>query len=87
MNDTEGRFAERLAVDLAHLLGIGVAIENISAEEHEGGMRVVASILFDGRIETVEAWAPDESMLYRLLMSRAVDLWRVSAFSGLAGPL
>jgi len=44
------------------------------------------SILFDGRIETAEAWAPDDAALYRLLMSRAIELWRVSAFSGLIGP-
>jgi hypothetical protein len=87
MNDAEQRFAERLAEDLGRTLGIGIAVEALEITESDGVKHVGVSILFDGRIETVEAWAPDDASLYRLLMMRAIELWRVSAFSGLVGPV
>ncbi len=88
MNDPDERFVERLATDLERVFGIGVAVESISAPA-EGGrtMRVAASILFNGRIETLEAWAPNEALLYQVLMSRAVEILRAEAFAGLAGPI
>ena len=87
MNDAEERFAERLSQDLKNVLGIGIAVEGLEISQHEGTKRVQVSILYDGRIDTIEAWAPDDASLYRLLMTRAAELWRVSAFSGLSGPL
>jgi len=83
----EEQFAERLSQDLERAFGIGIALEGIEFTEVDGVQRVEVSILYDGRIDTIEAWAPDDSSLYRLLMTRAAELWRVSAFSGLSGPL
>jgi hypothetical protein len=88
VNVARERFAERLALDLQRVFGIGIAIEGSTGPEEDGeSTRVAASILFDGRIETLEAWAPNEELLYWLVMSRAVELLRVDAFSGLAGPI
>ena len=86
MTEEEEALAERLARDLEKAFGIGIAVEGIEITERDGIKRVEVSILYDGRIETIEAWAPDDPSLYRLLMTRAAELWRVSAFSGLSGP-
>jgi len=86
VNDAEEQFAERVANDLRRTFGIGIAVQGLEITERDGLKHVAVSILFDGRIETAEAWAPDDAALYRLLMSRAIELWRVSAFSGLIGP-
>ena len=87
MTDVEERFAERLAEDLGRILGIGVAVEDLEITDQDPTKRVAVSILFDGHIETVEAWAADDATLYRLVMRRAIELWRVNAFSGLVGPI
>jgi hypothetical protein len=86
MDDAEAQFAERLAADLEHVLGAGIAIDDIelSTGEHEASVR--ATLLIEGRIETIEATAPDVVALYRPLMERAAELRLGAAFWRMIGP-
>jgi len=86
MNDAEAQFAERLAADLEQVLGAGIAIDDVelSAGDHEA--RIRATLLIEGRIETIEATAPDVVGLYRPLMERAAELRLGAAFWRMIGP-
>lgn len=86
MNDAEEQFAARLAADLERVLGAGLAIDDLelTAAGHDAHVR--ATILVDGRIETIEAAAPDVLGLYRPLMERAAELRLGAAFWRMIGP-
>lgn len=86
MNDAEEQFARRLADDLEHVLGIGIAIDDIelTADAHDAHVR--AMLLVDGRIETIEADGADILALYRPLIERAAELRLGAAFWRIVGP-
>jgi hypothetical protein len=86
MNDAEHRFAERLAEDLDRVLGAGLAVDDIelSASGEEASVR--ATLLVEGRIETIEVSGPDVVALYRPLIERAAELRLRSAFWRIVGP-
>jgi hypothetical protein len=86
MNDAEEQFAERLAVDLEHVLGAGIAIDDIELTHDEGVARVRATLLVEGRVETIEAEAPDDVALYRPIIERAAELRLGAAFWRMIGP-
>lgn len=86
MNDTEERFARRLAEDLDRVLGIGLAIDDVELAVVDGGVHVVATLLVEGRVETVEAEGPDVDGLYRPLIERAAELRLSAAFWRMVGP-
>jgi hypothetical protein len=86
MNDAEERFAERLAVDLEQVLGAGIAIDDIELSEGGDAAHVRATLLIEGRIETIEADAPDVLALYRPVMERAAELRLGAAFWRMVGP-
>ena len=86
MNDAEARFAERLAADLDHVLGIGIAIDDLELAVAETGATVVATLLIDGRVEQIEAAGPDLISLYRPLVQRAAEVRLASAFWQMIGP-
>jgi hypothetical protein len=86
MNDAEERFAERLAVDLERILGAGLAIDDIELTHGEGVARVRATLLVEGRVETIEAEAPDVVALYRPVMQRAAELRLAGAYWRMVGP-
>ena len=67
MNDAETRFAERLAEDLEQVLGAGIAVDDVEADDGQGAATVRATLLVEGRIESVEVSAPDVVALYRPL--------------------
>ncbi|HET7703988.1 MAG TPA: hypothetical protein VFK35_11355 [Candidatus Limnocylindrales bacterium] len=86
MNDAEQQFANRLAVDLERVLGAGIAVDDIEITAPEGECRVTATILIDGRMETLELVAPSVLDLYRPLLERAAELRLGAAFWRLVGP-
>ena len=88
MNDAEQQFAERLAVDLEHVLGVGIAIDDVELEIDEAGSaRVRATLLIGPRVETVEAEGPDVLGLYRAIVEQAAELRLRSAFWQMIGPV
>ncbi len=86
MNDAEERFAERLAEDLDRVLGAGLAVDDVELSTAEDAASVRATLLVEGRIETIEVTAPDVMGLYRPLIERAAELRLRSAFWRLVGP-
>ena len=86
MNDAETRFAERLAEDLDHVLGVGIAIDDLELAVADDGATVVATLLIDGRVEQIEAAGPDLNSLYRPLVQRAAEVRLDSAFWQMIGP-
>lgn len=86
MNDSEARFAERLGEDLDRVLGAGLAVDDIELSTVGGQARVRATLLVEGRIETIEITAPDMIGLYRPLIERAAELRLRSAFWRMIGP-
>jgi hypothetical protein len=87
VNDAETQFAERLAVDLERVLGVGIAIDDIELSVGEYDAHVVATVLIDGRIESMEAWGRDLIALYRPLVQRAAQIRLAGAFWQMIGPV
>jgi hypothetical protein len=86
MNEGEERFAERLAEDLDRVLGAGIAIDDIKLSHDASAAHVRATLLIEGRIETIEADASDVVALYRPIMERAAELRLGAAFWRMVGP-
>jgi hypothetical protein len=86
MNDAEERFAERLAEDLQRVLGAGIAIDDIELSSEDGAAHVRATLLVEGRIETIEADGADVVALYRPLVERAAVARLNGAFWRMVGP-
>ena len=86
MNDAEQRFAERLAEDLAQVLGAGVAVDDIEIRAGDAASSVRATLLVEGRIETIEVSGPDVVSLYRPLVERAAEVRLGAAFWRMIGP-
>ena len=87
MNGDEGAFAERLGEDLARVLGAGIAIDDVElSTSDDGRARVRATLLVEGRIETVEVEAANVSGLYRPLIERAAELRTRGTFWQVIGP-
>ncbi len=86
MNDAEERFAERLAEDLERVLGAGLAVDDIELSASDGHATVRATLLVEGRIETIEVSGPDVVALYRPLIERAAEIRLAAAFWRMTGP-
>ena len=86
MNDAEEQFASRLAADLERVLGAGIAIDDIELSEADDLAHVRATLLVEGRVETIEAEAPAIAGLYRPVMERAAELRLGAAFWRMVGP-
>ena len=88
MNDAEERFAERLAEDLARVLGVGILVDDIELAVGEGGRgaRVTATLIAGSRIETIEAVGTSVLALYEPLVQRAAELRLRDAFWQIVGP-
>ena len=86
MNDAEERFAERLATDLAVVLGAGIAVDDVQISAGDGVSSVRARLLVEGRVETIEVSGPDVVALYRPLIERAAELRLGAAFWRMVGP-
>jgi hypothetical protein len=86
MNNAEQQFAERLGEDLERVLGAGLAVDDIELSATGDQASVRATLLVEGRIETIEFTAPDVLGLYRPLIERAAELRLRSAFWRMIGP-
>ena len=86
MNDAEEQFARRLAIDLERVLGAGIAIDDVELTGADDVARVRATVLVEGRVETIEAEAPDILGLYRPVIERAAELRLGAAFWRMVGP-
>lgn len=86
MNDAEARFADRLAEDLDRVLGVGIAIDDIELTGGESAAHVSATLLVEGRVETIEADGPDVISLYRPLIEKAAEMRLAAAFWRMSGP-
>lgn len=86
MDDAEARFAERLAEDLERVLGAGIAIDDVELTAADGAAHARATILIDGRVETIEVSGPDVVALYRPLIKKAAELRLDAAFWRIVGP-
>jgi hypothetical protein len=86
VNDAETRFAERLGADLERVLGAGLAVDDIELSSAGDQATVTATLLVEGRIETIEVSAADVVGLYRPLIERAAELRLRSAFWRMVGP-
>jgi hypothetical protein len=86
MNDAEEQFAERLAVDLERVLGAGLAVDDIELSAADGQASVRATLLVEGRVETIEVTGPDVVALYRPLIERAAEIRLGAAFWRMIGP-
>lgn len=86
MNDAEQRFAERLATDLAQVLGAGIAVDDVELSAGDAVSSVRAMLLVEGRVETIEVSGPDVVALYRPLIERAAELRLGAAFWRMIGP-
>ena len=86
MNDAEERFAERLAEDLERVLGAGIAVDDIELSASDGRATVRATLLVEGRIETIEINGPDVVALYRPMIERAAEIRLAAAFWRMTGP-
>ncbi|MEA2520169.1 MAG: hypothetical protein QOF49_2249 [Chloroflexota bacterium] len=86
MNDAEEQFAARLAVDLAQVLGAGIAVDDVELHGADEGWSVRATLLVEGRVETIEVAGPDVISLYRPLIERAAELRLGAAFWRMVGP-
>ena len=88
MNDAEERFAERLAEDLARVLGVGTLVDDVELEVGEAGRgaRVRATLIAGPRTETIEAVGTSVLELYRPILQRAAELRLRDAFWQMIGP-
>ena len=86
MNDAEHQFAERLATDLAQVLGAGIAVDDVEISAGDAVSSVRATLLVEGRVETIEVSGPDVVSLYRPLIERAAELRLGAAFWRMIGP-
>ena len=88
MNDAEERFAERLAEDLARVLGVGIVVDDIELEVGEGGRgaRVTATLMAGPRVERIEAVGTSVLALYEPIVRRAAELRLKDAFWQMIGP-
>ena len=86
MNDAEEQFAARLAEDLEKVLGAGIAIDDVELSTGADVARVRATLLVEGRVETIEAEAPDILALYRPVIERVAELRLGAAFWRMVGP-
>ncbi len=86
MNDAEHQFAERLATDLAQVLGVGIAVDDVELSAGDEVSSVRATLLVEGRIETIEVSGPDVVSLYRPLIERAAEIRLGAAFWRMVGP-
>ena len=86
MNDAETRFSERLAEDLEHVLGAGIAVDDVELSTDGELARVRATLLVEGRVEAIDVTAPNVLALYRPLIERAAEIRLGAAFWRMVGP-
>ena len=73
-SEADERFGQRLADDLARILGTGIVIDELELAPEDGPARIHAICLFDGRSEVLEAEGETRQEAYDRLVRMAADL-------------
>jgi hypothetical protein len=73
-SEADERFAQRLADDLARILGTGIVLADLDLGPAEGPARISAVCLFDGRSEVLEAAGRTRLEAYQRLVRGAAEL-------------
>jgi hypothetical protein len=75
MSEADQRFAERLAEDLARILGTGILIDRLkfADDADDGPARIRVLCLFDGRMEALEAEGETRLEAYNRLIVKAAE--------------
>ena len=75
MSEADQRFAERLAEDLARILGTGIVIDRLELADDadDGPARIRILCLFDGRMEALEAEGETRLEAYNRLIVKAAE--------------
>ena len=75
MSEADQRFAERLAEDLARILGTGILIDRLELADDadDGPARIRILCLFDGRMEALEAEGETRLEAYNRLIVKAAE--------------
>jgi hypothetical protein len=79
MTAAEARFAVRLAEDLEHVLGVGIAVADLEIEG-EGPVRIRAALLAEGAVQDIEGTGENSLEAYRALIRAAAELRLTRAF-------
>ena len=88
MSEPDERFAERLAGDLARILGAGILIERLELPGAEGGpARIRVVCLFDGRAEVLETEGATSLEAYNRLVRAAAELRLAMASRNMIAPI
>lgn len=86
MTDAKERFADRLADDLQHVLGVGIAVDALEVASDDGAAHLAATLLVGPRVERIDVEARDLVALYEPVMRRAAELRLSAAFWQMVGP-
>jgi hypothetical protein len=79
MTEADQRFADRLAEDLARILGTGILIDRLDFGDtdgesvEDGPARIRVICLFDGRMEALEAEGETRLEAYNRLIVKAAE--------------
>jgi hypothetical protein len=75
MSEADQRFADRLAEDLARILGTGILIDRLefAADDDDGPARIRVLCLFDGRMEALETEGETRLEAYNRLIVKAAE--------------
>jgi len=88
MSEADERFAERLAEDLARILGTGILIERLELGDADGGpSRIRVVCLFDGRAEVLETEGETSLEAYNRLVRAAAELRLALAWRNMIAPM
>ena len=86
-SEADERFAQRLADDLARVLGTGILITDLHLGPEEGPSRIRAACMFDGRSETLEASGETRLEAYQRLIRLAAELRLAVAARNMIAPV
>ena len=86
-SEADERFAQRLADDLARVLGTGILIADLDLGPEEGPSRIRAACMFDGRSETLDASGETRLEAYQRLIRMAAELRLAVAARNMSAPV
>jgi hypothetical protein len=88
MSEADERFSERLADDLARILGTGILIERLELGDADGGpSRIRVVCLFDGRAEILQTEGETSLDAYNRLVRAAAELRLALAWRNMIAPM
>jgi hypothetical protein len=85
--EADERFAQRLADDIARILGTGIVLADLDLGPEDGPARIRAVCLFDGRSEVLESAGETRLEAYERLVRAAAQLRLVVAARTMIAPI